>query len=207
MPTILASTIIDRASGLLQDPTNVRWSRAEHLTHLNAGQRALVLFKPNAYTKSALVTLVAGTKQSLPDEAAGLIDIPRNDAGPAITVSDRKLMDAQNPNWHAATASATVKHYFYNALDVRRFYVYPPAIAGSKVEAVYPATPPNIAENAVILVDDIYEDALLNYVMFRAYSKDTEYAASANMAALYYGAFKELLTGKTNAESAVNPNA
>lgn len=215
MPTIVASTLIDRASVALQDPTNIRWPRPEHLTALNAGQRALVLFKPNAYTRSVVRQLAAGTRQTLPDDALGLIDVPRNmgtsgiTPGTAIRVARREILDAQLPNWHTSPPNTAVKHFMYTALDQKNFYVWPPqpATGQGRVELIYPASPANIAETDVLLVDDIYEDALLNYMLFRAYSKDTEYAANVQLAAQYYGAFKELLTGKTSAESAVNPNA
>ena len=215
MSTILASSIIDRAVVLLQDPTNVRWPRPELLVALNAGQRALVLFKPNAYTKNISFQLATGSKQNMPPDALDLIELPRNlgvngtTPGDAIRLVKREILDAQIPNWHRGTASASVKHYVYNSLDLKHFYVYPPqpATATGQVEMIYTASPSDVLETDPILVDDIYEDALLNYIMFRAYSKDVEYAANATMAAQYYGAFKELLTGKTGAEAATNPNA
>lgn len=215
MGMTLAQTIVTRAATLLQDPGYIRWTAPELLDYLNAGQRAVVGFKPNAYTKNVALALAAGTKQSLPTDALGLIDVPRNlgtdgaTPGAAVRMARREILDTLNPNWHASTPSAVVKHFCFSSLDVKHFYVYPPqpATGTGQVEIVYPAVPADVALTDPILLDDIYEEPLLNYTLFRAYSKDTEYAANAQAAEAYMSAFKELLSGKTAGESSTNPNA
>lgn len=47
----------------------------------------------------------------------------------------------------------------------------------------------------------------MNYILYRAYSKDAEFAANASAAAAYYQAFQGNLAGKAGAEAASNPNA
>jgi hypothetical protein len=210
-----ALAVIQRASTLLQDTTNIRWPQAELLDWLNDGQREVVLFKPNAYSRNATVALVAGTKQSLPADALALTEVVRNmgtngtTPGAAIRLVNREILDAQVPNWHIAPASATVKHYVFNPLDPKTFYVYPPqpATGQGRVEIIYPAIPANITLADNILLDDIYVTVLVNYIMHRAYSKDTEYAANAQLASAYYQAFTAMLGSKTASEAATNPNA
>jgi hypothetical protein len=214
MGTIVASSLISRASILLQDTTNIRWTQDELLGWLNDGQREIVLIKPNACVKNQALPLVAGTKQSLPDDSLSLIDVTRNlgvngtTPGPAIRVCSREILDAQLPNWHTLAGNATVKHYMYNPMDVKHFYVYPPqpATGTAQVELIYAYSPADIAIGAAISVDDIYATALVNYVLFRAYSKDTEYAANASLASAYYQAFTALLGAKVGGEQATDPN-
>ena len=51
--------------------------------------------------------------------------------------------------------------------------------------------------------------AIVNYALYRCYSKDAEYAANAQLAAAYYQAFNAQMVGRTNAEmgSDVNRNS
>jgi hypothetical protein len=215
MPTILASSVIDRSAILLTDPTNIRWPRTELLTWLNDGQQEIALYKPNAFTKNQTVQLVAGTKQTLPADAVSLITVIRNmgtngqTPGRGITLVSREIMDSQVSDWHSANPSAEVKHYVYNEFDPKTFYVWPPQPASGQgqVEAVYVASPAQATANSTITIDDIYVTALVNYIMYRAYSKDAEFSANPNMATGYYTAFQSILTGKFSAEKISSPEA
>jgi hypothetical protein len=214
MATVTVTSIISKAQTILQDTTGVRWPADELLGWLNDGQRETVLFKPNSCVKNIPVKLATGTKQSLPADAVQLIDIVRNmgldgnTAGRSIRIVMREILDAQVPDWHIANAAATVKHYIYNFLDPKTFYVYPPqpSINQGYVEAVYAATPVDATLVSTISIDDIYQTVLLDYMLYRAYSKDTEYAADVNRAAAHQSAYLAALTGKAKVETGANPN-
>lgn len=215
MATTVAS-ILSRAAVILQDPTNIRWPQAELLDWLNEGQREVALFKPNVFTKNTSQLLVTGTKQALPSDALTLVDVVRNlgtdgaTPGPAVRAVAREIMDAQSPNWHLSTASTTVKHYVYTPLDPKNYYVWPPQPTGATrgyVELVYTAQPTDASLGGNITLDDVYSTPLTNYILYRAYSKDAEYAANPTLAAAYYQAFQGQLQGKVTAEGATNPNS
>jgi len=55
-------------------------------------------------------------------------------------------------------------------------------------------------------VPDAYEDAILNYVMFRACSKQADFAAGMQLADGYLTTLNNLLGAKLSAETANNPN-
>lgn len=207
MATIIASAIVGKVSMLLQDGTNIRWTTVELLDWLNDGQREVVMYKPNACVKNVDVVLVAGTKQSIPADGISLIDIPRNTGGHAIRVTNRQVLDAQIPDWHATSRAANeIVHYCYTPFDPRTFYVYPPALAATSVEVIYAASPAAATINSVISIDDIYGTSLINYVAYRAYSKDAEYAENAKAAESYYNAFIKGISGKATAETNTDPN-
>ena len=215
MPTIAGSTILDRASIILQDTTNIRWPEDELLKWLNDGQREIVLRKPDAYAKSTSMVLTGSeTKQSLPSDAIQLIDIVRNlgtgaSPGRAISRTERYILDGQRPYWNTETGSSVVKHYMFDAQNPKVFYVYPPQPAvPSYIEIVYSASPADLATSAsTITLDDIYASALLDYVLYRAYSKDADIAPSAPQRAIgHYQAFTQSVVGKEAAESAYDPN-
>lgn len=215
MPTITTASIITKAQTILQDTTGVRWPTLELLGWLNDGQREVAFYKPNAHVKGAGVKLVAGTRQDLPADGIQLIDVVRNlgstgaAPGRAIRMVVREILDAQLPGWHYERPNAEVVHYSYSMLDPKAYYVYPPQPAANQnyVELVYGASPPDATEGGAITIDDTYQTALLDYVLYRAYLKDAEYAADSGRAQHHQQAFIGALTGKAKVEALANPNA
>ena len=213
MGTITTAAIIGKAQTILQDVTGTRWNSTELLGWLNSGQREIILYKPHANAKAAVVKLTAGTRQALPSDGVQLVDIIRNmgtngtTPGRAIRQTARDTLDAALPTWHAATADAVVRHYIFNMLDPKAFYVYPPqpAVNQGYVEIVYGALPADATANGAISVDDIYENLLLDYVLYRAFSKETEFS-DQSAANVHYAAFMAALTGKAKIELGVSPS-
>lgn len=216
--SITAQSIIQRCVDALQDPTSIRWPVAELVRYLNDGQREVVLHRPDAMRKSAAVALVAGTRQTIPSDGLKLIDIVRNTGGTkrAVRQVNREILDAQTPGWHGLTGSTEILHFLFDARDPTAFYVYPPASSsGASVEALYTSAPADVSEpppgslyTAVtgnISVPDIYGNVLHDYIMFRAYSKDSEYAGNAARAQAYYALFANSLGIELKATIAVAP--
>lgn len=197
MPTVLASAVLARVATLLRDSEFTHWTEDELLIWLNDGQRDAASLNPSLYVRSADLSLVPGTKQALPEDAKRLLDMPRNTGGAVIYPIARQALDSQLPDWHSqAKADARVVHFCYSASDLKTFYVYPPSPGGNRVELIYEAIPPTVALGAPIALDDSYVSALVDFVMFRAAGKDSEYAPSASRAALHYQAFQTAVTGK-----------
>ena len=206
MATLTTTPILTRVAALIQDPTNVRWPKPELLAYLSDGQRELCLFKPDACAKTAVVNLVADTRQVLPSDGVVLIDVVRNMAGSkrAPRVVTREILDVQTPDWHTSAPDVDIKYYTFDPQNQRVFYVYPPNTGTGSLEVVYAVSPPELADGDALQVDSVWLPALVNYVMYRCYSKDAEYAANANLAVAYYQAFTNLLAGKTSAEAALD---
>lgn len=215
MGTIIVQSIVDKAQIILQDATGIRWPADELLGWLNDGQREIALLKPNAFVRNTAVKLVAGTKQALPADGVQLIDVVRNMgttgdvAGRSIRIAMREILDAQLPDWHLSTAAAAAKHYMYSPLDPKTFYVYPPQPTANQgyVEIIYGAAPTDATLAGAITLDDIYHNVLIDYILFRAYSKDTEYSADQGRAGQHQQAYLVSLTGKMKVEGVSNPNS
>jgi hypothetical protein len=204
-----AKTIIDQASILLSDTDAVHWSLDELLSWLNAGQLELVALAPLANTKNTPVQLVAGVKQSLPVGGISLVDIPYNmgsgsTIGATINLVPKEVMLKRLPGWTIATPNSVVKHYIYTPSEPLTFYVYPPQTSSpSYVQLVYSAVPTPIANASIgtkITVPDHYTNALLDYILYRALSKDSEYGNQDPKAQLHYQAFVKLLSVELSAE-------
>ena len=215
MGAVTGQTIITTVSTLVQDPTNIRWLTTELLGYLNDAQREISLYKPSASVVTTNLQIVPGTRQSLPLGGLVLVDVIRNmgtgsTPGPAIRIVAREILDSQQPTWHtSAAASNVVKHYTYSILTPKIYYVYPYQTGNPTtfIEATYGAIPvPLNALTDTITVDDIYVSALVNYICYRAYSKDAEYAANAAASQKYYELFMGEMTGKTQGELIANPN-
>lgn len=207
--------IISRARVLLGDEvTPYRWADAELVNWINDGCGLIALARPDSAMVNATMTLAAGTKQSIAAlNPAGLrlIDVVRNAPnGRAIRLTTRDMLDATDPNWHAATAGPT-RSYVFDNRDPKTFYVSPPAVAAAQVEIRYSRNPVVITTAQLGTVDltpdDVFLDPLLNYVMSRALSKDAEAAMNVALAAGYREAFEGVLGIKVKADNDFSPAA
>lgn len=213
MATTKVTDIINRASIILQDTSNVRYPQAELLKFFNDGQREVVLHRPDAKTVNESFRCAAASQQSLPATGLRLIDIVQNVNGRAITQIDRKILDETLPNWHNQAADATkkIEHFVYDSADPKNFYVYPRATTAMYIQLVYSTAPSDIAisnfsnDNTVISVDDVYANCLLDFMLYRSYQKDSEYAGNSERSMMHYSAFANALGIKTRADSAVDP--
>ena len=216
--TTAAQSIIRRVVETLQDTTSVRWPVAELVRYLNDGQREVVLYRPDSMVTNATVTLTAGAKQALPSNGSKLIDVIRNSAGNkrSVRMTARNILDTQTPSWYNLTGVTEILYYMYDPRDPKVFYVYPPAAStGASVDLVYSAYPSDITEPADgavfsavtgnISLPDIYANILADYIMYRAYTKDTEYAGNAARAQAHYAAFQAALSTEMNGTTGVAP--
>lgn len=216
---ITAQSIVHRVVDILQDTTSVRWPVSELVRYLNDGQREVVLYRPDATIKSATVACVAGAKQSLPTDGAKLIDVIRNSASAgtnkAVRMVAREVLDAQIPNWYGLTGELDVVHFTYDPRDPKTFFVYPPALTTTRVDITYSAFPTDVSEPAAgstyddvsgnLDLPDIYGNVVTDYILYRAYSKDSEYAGNAQRAQAHYGAFANALNIEVQGTTGVAP--
>lgn len=219
--------IVKRAQTILQDKTSIRWSLLELQDWLNDAYKEVVIFRPDANAASAVVTLAAGARQRCKDSASinlqnilRVLDVVRNTHASsdkrAIRRTDRRILDDQRPTWYSDTQTFTIQHYIYDERNPHEFLVYPPASGGATVEIVYSSCPTphtlsesdlgNAGTDEVIKLDDIYANCLVDYILYRAYSKDAEYAGNGALATAHYQAFAGAIGTKTTIDVNVSPN-
>jgi len=206
--SLTAQNIMDRASMIIQDLTNVRWPATELTNWLNDCRRELAVARPDIYSVSTTMPLAAGAKQSLPSGGLRLMDIPRNTSGPAITVTNRGFLDQQNPSWHQMTQSATIKHFMLDERYPTSFWVYPPATSAASVEVIYQQAPTDYtASSTLSSFEELYGGAMVDYICYRAFSKDSEYAGNADRAIAHYTQFANSLKTGAVVSVSTSPNA
>ncbi len=220
MAYTIAKTIINRAKTILQDVSSsgTRWPNSELQNWLNDAQKEIILFRPDAHINNENFDPIAGqSKQTIPAAGLRLIEIVRNTAassqGGAIRMVQRSILDDQVPNWHRANQTVDVEHWIYDERDPKTFYLYPNPSSVAEIEIIYSTSPPLIdvvdsaenftaaADTTTIGLDDIYANAVLDYILYRAYSKDAEYAGNAGRASSHYSAFANSLGIKTQTDS------
>lgn len=227
---LTGQNIIDRSSMIIQDITNVRWPLTELTNWLNDGRRELAISRPEIYTAYETVTLAADAKQTLSAltnaSASGkglkLRDVPRNTtSGRAISLTQRGFLDQQNPTWQTSVGAATnggIKHFMLDERSPDVFWVYPkPADSSCQVDLIYQYTPkdytsgtPASGEQALTVelaaYETLYGGALVDYLCYRAFSKDSEYAGNAQRALAHYQQFQNALALGHKNDLTYSPN-
>lgn len=210
--SIPVNSILKRVSIVLNDEEFVRWTEAELIDWLNDCAAAIIIRRAAAFALTTNLTLVAGTKQNLPDSMVQLLDVVRNikaggTPGRPIGMVDRKLLDDSDPDWHSAKTSATIVNYTHDLRAPRTFYVYPPASAGQLIEVLAAALPATVTTvNDMFGIGTEYIEAIVHYLCYRSMSKDSEYGQGA-MASAYFSAFKDALGTQTQAAQATAPES
>lgn len=218
--SVTVQSVIDRAQTVLQDTTGVRWPViGELVLWINDAQREIALLKPDASAANDTVTLVTGTKQSIPSGGNRLLRAVRNMSAAsggtgkrAVRIVDREVLDAQSPDWHDPTVAGdaahttAIKHYIYDEANPRNFYVYPGVAGNAYLEIIYSSNPAAVTQADSLSIPDIYANAIMNYVLYMAYMKDAEYAGNAQRASSHYQLFSTSVTGKGQLDAMTSPN-
>lgn len=203
--------LLDRASIIIQDTTETRWTHDELLKWMNDGQREIVLLKPDSNVVNEAFLLAEDTKQSIPNSGVSFIDLVRNlgedgeTPGKPIRLIKRHIMDEQYPNWHYSESSKIIKHYIIDDRDPTRFYVFPKPDENVHAELVYAAVPTDCSLGGEIKINSIYANALLDYILYRAYQKDADYGVNRDSAMMVYQSFRNSLGLKSQIEVLDNP--
>jgi len=212
MGTLLASEVIAQASETAQDESNVVWTTAQALEWLNDAQRTIAIVRPDASSLNHSITLVAGTKQSI--TGLRLLSCIRNmgidgvTPGRAIRLVERGVKDEFDPDWHTEATSTEVLEYVFDARTPKQFYVSPPIPASPVVqievsEAVNPAAVTAVGNT--ITLDDIYAPAMLEWIVYRFFSRDSEENPNIQRAISHFQAFFNVLQAKLQVDMAINP--
>jgi len=206
------TSVLTEATDILLDSGMTRWTQAELIRWLNAARREIAIFRPDIYSVTYVATLVAGTKQTIPADGNGFLDATRNiasngtTAGRAVRIIEREILDAHRPDWHTETAASAVKHFMFDEREPRTFYVYPPVVAGTNLEIKYSKTPVELINSDSLNEDELYSSAIVDYILYRAFSKDAEYTGNMARATTHYAAFANALGVGLKNKLVASPN-
>lgn len=204
--------VVDRVRLVLDDQAGTGWSTDELVAWINDACLFVALLRPDACSVNGTMTLSAGSKQSIAGLAPvglRLLDVIYNvTTGRAMRMADRRRIDSASPTWHGSAQAAPTDFTFDNR-DPATFYVYPPSLVGQQLNIVYARSPVKIASGDLASVDlspaDIFMDPIVNYVLFRAKSKEVEHAADQGAAGAYRQLAETLLGAKAGIDKAFSP--
>jgi hypothetical protein len=224
-----AASVMLSVQTILNDAASVRWTAVELHTWLNDALREIAVLKPNAVAKTVELSLAQGAYQTLPADHFNLFRLTRNLAtnaasatgrggGRVITQVEREVMDMQIPGWMDTAVmpySKNVVHFINDISDMAAYYVVPGNDGTGVVEAicaVMPAMVPVPASDVLSVssyttnvdIQDIYRNALIDYMLYRAFSKDASLPGIAQRAGLHYSQFSNALGLKFAAERMVS---
>lgn len=194
---VLASQIITSARQALNDldSANYRFPDNELLGWINDGQRAAVVLKPEVSIGEEDFVPVAGSRQALPAGGLVLVDVLRHAAtGSAVVLIEHELLDRFYAGWRNSSKTAAPKNFCYDVRNKKQFDLYPPSVgdAAATLVIVYIKDPVDIpAVGSPIALDDVYRGALTDYVLYRAFGKDSESPANSQKSQWHFGAFQQ----------------
>jgi hypothetical protein len=217
---VAVNDVINKVQETLQDTAGIRWNETNELIQwLNDAQREIALLKPDATSENTTVTLATGTKQSIPSDGNRLLRVMRNmsaasggNGGRAIRLVARDVLDTQTPTWHdpAVTGDTAhtnvVKNYIYDEQDPKNYYVFPGVSGSTYIEIVYSKNPATVSAGGNLSVDDMYANAVQNYILYMAFMKESEAAGNAQRASSHYNLFTAAITGKAQIDTITTPN-
>lgn len=191
-----------------------RWLVSEIVTYLNDGLLKIAVARPDSVTTTASAhTLSAGSKQTLPTGGFKLFEVLAATAGGAVTLIDQKLLNVCVPGWRAMTGVADIVHFMFDPREPASWECYPPAAAsGATVRVRYAAypTPVTVPSDAAIPsgvagnvpLPDLFINPLREFVLFRAKTKDADFAPGVAAAAQQHLAIAERELGAELAATA-----
>lgn len=199
--SVQVQTIYNRVrTQMIDTGATPRWTNQELIDWICDAQRALVLLAPRASAKLSVISMVAGTRQSIPPDGWMFLTCYRNMGANKMTPGivplkqARILMDTQYPNWHTAAAVTQPNTFVFDPTDPTAFYVSAPSDGTGSLEINYSVMPIDLANPTdLIQVQDIYQTPLFDYCMWRAQQKDSDYSAGQASAQTYFTSFTGLL--------------
>lgn len=204
---LLASSVLTAVNYELADPGYVRWPEAELLVYLNGAVAQLASLKPSLFHSYVQITLAPGPVQSVPPEYAHLIDVVYNinpDGTPGVPVNQGSFTAARALGRPSCSATYDGRYV------VRSYTVHPESDSFFFVDPAVPPTPQSsvmalvqLAPRPVTAITDsvvmantaaeIYQEALKDWVLYRAFGKDVESSDSFNRSQAHYKAFMQFL--------------
>jgi uncharacterized protein DUF6682 len=174
------SILVDRARKLILDSDKARWSDPELLDYCNEGRRKIAQLIESSNPKTVVVNAVQGARQALPTDGLHPISVNLNmgtdgaTKGDALREVDKSILDRVLPQWMGDDETDDASEWMRDALHKTVFYLSPPNTGNGYFRLIYSALPAD-----AVLADELdnferYEEPLVNYIVYRALSEDSD---------------------------------
>lgn len=193
--------VIGRCNKQLNDVLKIRYEDSTLLDYFNDSLRAMITVRADVGASVETLTCGPGSEQQLPDGAIRLLDITRVKDGRAITPVPKEVLDSYDPMWHERTG--TPQRYCYDEQTPKVFWLCPAPRAIMEIEAKVSRIPAKVTldgMDAAVPVDELYVNAIMEWILFRAFSEDAEGGANLQIAAQHLQIFNDQMGIKTQAD-------
>ncbi|HAX5199295.1 TPA: hypothetical protein JZG68_003660 [Escherichia coli] len=199
--------IIGRVNTQLIDPLMVRWPLSELCDYYNDAVRAVILARPDAGASLETLNCVPGSRQTLPEGAIQLLDVICLSDGRAVKPLPREVLDAQYPDWQ--TQKGIPECFICSDLCPREFWLFPAPEEAISVDAVISRIPEKVNiltqdDVTPVPLEEAWVNPLVDWMLFRAFSKDIAGGAVQGLAAQHYQSFIQQLGIKQGADDALS---
>ncbi|KFA99477.1 phage adaptor protein [Vibrio sp. ER1A] len=201
-------SLIKTASELAVDKDFDRWTIEDHwIPTLNDAIKAVIIARPDSYVVDSVFACKAGTKQTLDEDVVLLFNVVRNVGGKAVGgLQDMKFLDDYRPEWRESTGKTATDTYMYDETTPKTFYIYPGVVDGHQLEIQAASIPALLDKtkydaNEKIALSPIWDNPVIEFMIYRTFSQDAEFAANGQRAALALQAFNSLLGIKTQGDA------
>lgn len=218
---LLASTLFRSVGYELNDLEpgyeHTRWTVEELAEYLTGAIAQLAALRPTLFTAFVDITLAAGAVQSVPADYTELVDITLNinaDGSEGTPITKASFSAARalgRPACANARDGYEVRSFTTHPDNDTFFYVDPPAPLQSpmpKVRALVRLAPNVITlpTDSVVMVNttpETYREALKDWMLYRAFAKDTESTDSFQKSQAHYKAFMQFVGSPPRDKDAV----
>ena len=222
---MIVRDILESVTLRYNDSDYVRLSQDQYLKFLDDAILKLILVRPDSNVNTAVVGLAAGTRQSIPSDGYALIDIYMNkeDAGGGTYTNGAPILQVERKDldyfsdWHTTGSTTTdIDEFAYDSRSPRTFWVSPPpaAVDTVYVEMDYSYGVASYADltddfDVVLEMDipleDIYQSALIEYMLYLCFSTDSSAMNDMAISAQYEQSFYQGLGLEYQASLVVQP--
>jgi len=216
--TQTAGALAAEVAALLNDAEEdfefTRWSESDLLEYARDGAAQVIALRPLDCAQSSKLTLAAGARQTLPDDALAFVRVDgtvdrygRVTGMPSSLDADAARIAANYfeaivcRDSGSSSGPYAVRAFWPDPTDERAFFVDPPVPAGQTVAAMvrYTALPAELSESDAMPVPAVYHNTVVEWMLYRAYSRDQDSATSDARAEAHKKTFFDLLGLKERA--------
>ena len=208
----LISDCVNEARGILNDRDNssgsYRITDADMVDYANAGLGVIAVQRPDLFSNIGTIPLVAGYIQSAPAGSLRFMEVFGVIGGRVSKECEQRDLDTYNINWPNDAAGPT-QNWVRHPRNPNMFFVYPPPDAATiavGLHGEWSASPGILTMTSPLPIPDAYKPILVEWMVFRAESRDDEYVSQPR-AILFMEAFKSNLGVSEKAKATADNDA
>lgn len=206
---MLVSELLNRASIELTDTQRIGWGIEDLISYYNSALSAIATARPDIFIKTQSFSCAAGTRQTVPAGTIKLIDIERNThTGKSIRYVARADLESLIPGWASSSGGEEAELYIHEPTNITAFWLYPGVKEGVSIELVLSILPTHLTKamvesGATVQVDERYITPCLDWIMYRAFMRDSEVTTNASRGQLHLQSFTQALSVGTESDAAM----